>query len=214
MPSPSPSKVPSAAASNGRHSPDSDNAGVLVKHMYMKISLRVSTPPVSTTSARPSKSSSTPIEMAANELAQAASVTAFEPPRSRRLATRPATTLPSRPGKLASLQGVKHLAISSAAFFAAFSSMPAARIPAIHWGHARREAIWPNSSCPEVTPRMQEIRERSTTSRGPPKQSSRAVRATSSANNCAVSVDGSSDGGMPSFKVSNGTLGKKAPRRA
>ena len=127
---------------------------------------------------------------------------------------RPATTLPRRPGKLASLQGVKHLAISSAAFLAATSSMPAARMPAIHWGQARRLAIWPKSSCPEVTPRMQLTRERSAWSTGPPKHSSSATRATIRLSSWAVSVEGSSDGGMPSLRVSNGTLGKKAPRRA
>ena len=42
---------------------------------------------------------------AENEDAQAASVTQFVPPISRRLAIRPATTLPSRPGKVLSCHG-------------------------------------------------------------------------------------------------------------
>ena len=53
MPSPSPRIVPSASAANGRASPVGDRAGVLLKHMYMKMSLNVSTPPVTTTSQRP-----------------------------------------------------------------------------------------------------------------------------------------------------------------
>ncbi len=51
----------------------------------------------------PSHSSLTAIEMAEKELAQAASVTQLVPPRSSRLAIRPAITLPSTPGKLSSV---------------------------------------------------------------------------------------------------------------
>ena len=47
MPSPSPRMVPSPAASNGLALPVGDRAGVLLKHMYMKMSLNVSMPPVS-----------------------------------------------------------------------------------------------------------------------------------------------------------------------
>ncbi len=97
--------VPSPSASNGFASPVGDRAGVFEKHMYMKMSLNVSTPPVTTTSDRPAASSSTARWTALNELAQAASTTQLVPPRSSRLAIRPATTLPSSPGKLFSCQG-------------------------------------------------------------------------------------------------------------
>ena len=53
MPMPSPSIVPSARSENGRKSPVCDSAGVLVKHMYMKMSFIVSTPPAITRSLSP-----------------------------------------------------------------------------------------------------------------------------------------------------------------
>ncbi len=96
--------VPSPAASNGRAFPVGDRAGVLLKHMYMKISLNVSMPPVTTTSARRVSSSIAARCSAPSELAQAASTTQLAPPRSKRLAMRPATTLPSRPGNEFSCQ--------------------------------------------------------------------------------------------------------------
>ena len=105
MPMPSPRMVPSAPASNGLASPLGESAGVLLKHMYMKMSLKVSTPPVRTASARPAASSSAARCTAPSEEAQAASTTQFVPPRFRRLAMRPAMTLPSRPGKEVSFQG-------------------------------------------------------------------------------------------------------------
>ena len=74
--------------------------------MNIKMSFNVSTPPVTTRSESPSSSSDTPIEMAENVDAHAASVTQFVPPRSSRFAMRPATTLPSRPGNVLSCQGV------------------------------------------------------------------------------------------------------------
>ncbi len=73
--------------------------------MNMKMSLSVSTPPVITMSEWPRHSSLVAIVTAESALPQAASVTQLVPPRSNRLAMRPATTLPSRPGKLASCQG-------------------------------------------------------------------------------------------------------------
>ena len=103
--SPSPSIVPSASSEKGRQSPVRESAGVLLKHMYMKMSLSVSTPPVITRSAWPRASSFTAIETAEKVLAHAASVTQLVPPRSKRLAMRPATTFPSRPGNVLSCQG-------------------------------------------------------------------------------------------------------------
>ena len=58
MPTPSPRIVPSALSENGFASPVGDRAGVLLKHMNMKISLNVSIPPVTTMSLRPVQSSS------------------------------------------------------------------------------------------------------------------------------------------------------------
>ena len=53
MPMPSPRMVPSALSENGRQSWLGDRAGVLEKHMNMRMSLRVSTPPVITRSESP-----------------------------------------------------------------------------------------------------------------------------------------------------------------
>ena len=97
--------VPSALSLNGAQSPVLDSAGVLLKHMCMKMPFMVSTPPTIAMSAWPSHSSLAPIWSAANVEAHAASVTQLVPCRSRRLAMRPATTLPSRPGNVASCQG-------------------------------------------------------------------------------------------------------------
>ena len=105
MPTPSPMMVPSAPAENGRQSPVAENAGVLEKHMYIITSLSASTPPVSTTSDSCRYSRCSADCSAESELAQAASVTKFAPPRLRRLATRPAMTLPSKPGKVLSCHG-------------------------------------------------------------------------------------------------------------
>ncbi len=103
-PRPSPRIVPSASASNGRASPVGDSAGVLLKHIYIKMSLNVSSPPVTARSHRPAASSSMARLTAPSELAQAASTTQLVPRRSSRLAIRPAATLPSRPGNELSCQ--------------------------------------------------------------------------------------------------------------
>ncbi len=105
MPSPSPSIVPSASSEKGRQSPLALSAGVFEKHMYMKMSLSVSTPPVMTRSESPRYSSCTAMLSAEKVDAHAASVTQLVPPRSSRFAMRPATTLPRRPGKLLSCHG-------------------------------------------------------------------------------------------------------------
>ncbi len=102
---PSPSRVPSALRENGRTSPVGERIWVLEKHMCMKMSFSVSAPPVITVSHRPEASSSNARWTAAIELAQAASTTQFVPPRFSRLLMRPATTLPSSPGKELSCQG-------------------------------------------------------------------------------------------------------------
>ena len=105
MPRPSPRAVPSAEASKGLALPSADRAGVLLKHMYMKISLKQSTPPVTTMVERLVASSMEAICTAPSEEPQAASTTQLVPPRLKRLATRPLTTLPSRPGKELSCHG-------------------------------------------------------------------------------------------------------------
>ena len=104
MPRPSPSMVPSASAEKGLQSPVGDRAGVLLKHMYMNMSLRASAPPVMTRSEWPACSSCIAMATAPRLLAQAASITQLVPPRSRRLAILPATTLPSKPGNVLSSQ--------------------------------------------------------------------------------------------------------------
>ena len=104
MPTPSPMIVPSAASENGLQSPDWENAGVLEKHMYIITSLSASTPPVNTRSDSCRYSRCNALCNADSELAHAASTTKLQPPRSSRLATRPATTLPSRPGNVLSIQ--------------------------------------------------------------------------------------------------------------
>ena len=96
--------VPSARSLNGRQSPVRLSAVVFAKHSNMNGSFIVSAPPQSTTSLWCSASSSTPILSALKVLAQAASVTQLVPPRSRRLAIRPATTFPRIPGKVLSCQ--------------------------------------------------------------------------------------------------------------
>src|ERR1700722_13680644 len=102
---PSPISVPSDLSEKGRQSPVSEKAGVLLKHMYMKMSFRVSAPPTIDKSACPSSSSLIAIAKAESELAQAASVTQLVPPKLKRLAIRPATTFPNKPGKVLSCQG-------------------------------------------------------------------------------------------------------------
>ncbi len=84
-------------------SSDLDSAGVFEKHMNMKMSFIVSTPPAITRSLSPRYNSLIAIEIAENDDAHAASVTQLVPPRSRRLAIRPATTLPSSPGNVLSV---------------------------------------------------------------------------------------------------------------
>ena len=97
-------RVPSQLRSNGFASPDGESAGVLLKQRCMKMSLKVSSPPVMTMSERPALNSRPARCNAASELAQAASTTQLVPPRSSRLAIRPAATFPSKPGKEFSCQ--------------------------------------------------------------------------------------------------------------
>ncbi|MBV6414851.1 MAG: hypothetical protein OMOMHJEC_02687 [Xanthomonadales bacterium] len=206
--------VPSAASLKGRQSPLGDSAGVFEKHRYMKMSLSVSTPPAMARSLWPSSSSATAIASADSEDAQAASVTQLVPPRFSRLAMRPATTLPSRPGKLASCHGTYCAAIRAQASCTCDSSIPASRSARTHTGRCSRETIENSSSCALVTPRITEIRERSMASNCPRAASSSTCCATINASSCEVSVAGSCDGGTPQPSASKSTFGRKPPRLA
>ena len=99
MPIPSPSIIPSDLASKGLTFSLGETAGVLLNDMKAMMVLSVSTPPVSIMSERCSTSSLIAIFKAPKELAQAASTTQFIPPKFKRLAIRPATTLANIPGK-------------------------------------------------------------------------------------------------------------------
>ena len=99
IPRPSPIMIPLESASKGFTFTSAVNAGVLLKHMYMKGELSESTPPVIIMSARCSFRSLIAIFIALSELAQAASTVQLVPPKFIRLAIRPAMTLPRSPGK-------------------------------------------------------------------------------------------------------------------
>ncbi len=103
---PSPINIPSAFSSNGRIFPDLEKAGVLLKDMYIKGELSVSTPPDNIISHLPSTNSLNAIFTALKEAAQAASTTLLIPPKSKRLVILPAITLPNRPGKEFSFQPI------------------------------------------------------------------------------------------------------------
>ena len=209
---PSPSSVPSAASENGRQSPVFESAGVLLKHMYMKMSFMVSTPPAMTRSDWPMASSLTAMESAERVLAQAASVTQLVPRRSKRLAMRPATTLPSSPGKDDSCHGTNPAAMRSQMTVASSSGTPESRRALSQIGRCRRLTMVPRSSWPEVTPRMTLARSRSIWANWPCVASSSTRCATMRASSCAVSVAGRMDGGMPNSIGSKATSGRKAPR--
>ena len=212
MDMPSPRSVPSAASEKGRQSPVRESAGVLLKHMYMKMSFMASTPPVITRSDWPMASSFIAMESAERALAQAASVTQLVPRRSKRLAMRPATTLPRRPGKLDSCQGTYSAEMRSQTARASSSGMPESRRALSHTGRCRRLTMVPSSSWPEVTPRMTLARSRFIFANWPCVASSRTRCATMSARSWAVSVAGTMFGGMPNSIGSKGTLERKAPR--
>ena len=106
MPIPSPIIIPFESTSNGRISSLVVNAGVLANDIYIKGELSQQTPPEIITSERYSNKSDTASLMADNELAQAASTTQLVPPKSKRLAIRPAITLPNIPGKEFSSQSM------------------------------------------------------------------------------------------------------------
>ena len=114
--------------------------------MYMKMSFIVSTPPVITRSDCPRYSSFTAIDMAEKVEAHAASVTQLVPPRSRRFAIRPATTLPSTPGKVLSCQGTYSAAMRSQIVVTSSSGIPESRRAFTQTGRCRRLTIDASSS--------------------------------------------------------------------
>ncbi len=97
MPVPSPMRMPSARRSNGRITPVGLRALSWEKTLHSVTSWQWWTPPASTTSDRRASSSVTAWSTARSELAQAASSVYAGPWRSRRLATRDATRLGTRP---------------------------------------------------------------------------------------------------------------------
>ena len=214
MAMPSPSMVPSAWSENGRQSPDGLSAGVLLKHMYMKMSFIVSAPPAMARSLSPRRSSFTAMDKAENVLAQAASVTQLVPCRSKRLAMRPATTLPSTPGKVLSCHGVYSAEMRAQTFCTSLSGRPASRNAFTQMGRCRRLTMEPSSSCAEVTPSMMLIFSRSMSWNCPRAASSSTCFATMSASSWLVSVAGTMFGGTPHAMGSKSTSGRKAPRFA
>ncbi len=99
---PSETTVPSAPSAKARTRIVGDSACTLLKLRNAMIELSASTPPVRARSARPASSSAMARLTALRLLAQAASMAQVMPPRSNRLAMRPATTLARKPGKLPS----------------------------------------------------------------------------------------------------------------
>jgi hypothetical protein len=191
----------------------SDSAGVCEKQRNISTSFSASTPPVSTVSARPLRSSPRAIDSAASELAHAASSAQLVPPRSKRLATRPAMTLPSRPGNVLSCHGTNWSAMASHAFSTTASFMPIRRRPSRHIGRAMRPDMWATSCVVAAAPRMTLVRCRSKRGVTPLSASARQRCAMSSASSWATSVLGRLDGGRPKAKASKGCGGTNPPRR-
>ncbi len=146
--------VPSAFSSKGRQTPLGEIAGVRVKHSNMNGSPEVSTPPLTTISQLPSCNSLTANCNAAKVLAQAASITQLLPPILKRLEIRPAITLPSKPGKAASLQGKYKLDKSLTILLILSSSILLSRNAFFQRGCCMRLFITPSNSCAEVAPRI------------------------------------------------------------
>ena len=154
MPRPSPRIVPSAFSSKGFASLVGERARVLLKHIYMKTSLKVSMPPLITMSALPVCNSIVARCMAPKELAHAASTTQLVPPRSREFDIRPATTFPRRPGKEFSCQGTYCSEIRLTILSERASSSPSSLRAFRHLGWPRRAPrVVVNSKAP-VTPSM------------------------------------------------------------
>ncbi len=212
MPMPSPIRVPSASLSKGRMFPDFDRAGVLLKHRYMKIVFSASQPPTSMVSERRSSSSLTAARTAPSELAHAASTVMLMPPRSSRLATRPATTLPSMPGKEFSSHGAYARRNLAAISSASRSVRPQLRTTSLMTGVWRRAVSGWVSWLAPVMPRTTPVREASYQGWSAPASLSRS-RATTRLRSWRTSVTSRVFGGRPNSSGLNGTSGMKPPRR-
>ncbi len=160
MPTPSPTIMPSEFSSKGRGLSLLVKAGVLLKHIYINGELSVSTPPVIIISLRPSTRSLMASFIAPMLLAQAASTTQFIPPRSRRLAMRPAMTFPNMPGKLFSSQRTYALRIFSMMRSASSPAMPLLSNARRHTGYCKRLVSGVMSFCPPPTPSTTPVRSR------------------------------------------------------
>ena len=102
--------MPSALASKVRHRPRGDSACVFENAMKSSGFWQASQPPTIAMSALPVSISRAPIITAASDEPQAASTVKFTPPRSKRLATRPAITFKRIPGKLSSVHSGRRAA--------------------------------------------------------------------------------------------------------
>ncbi len=154
IPNPSPINIPSALSSNGRICPDLEKAGVLLKDIYIKGELSVSTPPVSIMSHRPSTNSLNAILIALKEAAHAASTTLLIPPKSNLLVIRPAITFPNKPGKEFSFQPINAFFIFSIIGGISASAIPLACKAFFQIGYCKRPINGPTSFCPPPTPNI------------------------------------------------------------
>ncbi len=184
---------------------------VCEKHICMKMSFNVSTPPVTVMSDLPVISSRIARFMAPMELAQAASTTQFVPPRSRRLVILPAITFPRSPGNEFSCQGTYAFEILSMTSSARSASIPESRRAFRQIGCPSLAPRGMTSSCVPVAPRITLVLSRLNFLPMPYPASSSAFLATTRLNNCEVSVASSVLGGIPNSAGSYETGGRNPP---
>ncbi|SDZ42435.1 hypothetical protein SAMN05216215_10723 [Saccharopolyspora shandongensis] len=189
-----------------------DRAWVLLKHMNPKMELSVSTPPVIIMSARPSTSSAMATRTADSDAAHTASTVEFMPPRPRRFATRPATTLASSPGKVVSSHRVNAWAYFSAICSASSVVSPQLRTTSLSTGVDSRAASGCTSGTDPVVPRTQPVVDASYHAEPTAPLSRRRSRATPRLSSCIVLVISSWLGGSPHSSGLKSTSGTKPPR--
>ena len=102
----------------------------------------------------------------------------------------------------------------SATAWTSASLSPCSRSDLIHTGRCSRLTIVASNSWADVTPRMTDIRERSSESNWVPRASRSTCSATIKASSWDVSVAGTMLGGTPHPIASKSTLPRKPPRRA
>ena len=209
---PSPIIIPSDSASKGLTFCCFEKAGVLLKDIYIKIELSVSTPPVIIISARYSRRSLTAIFKAESEAAQAASTTQLVPLKFRRLAIRPAMTLPNIPGKEFSSQPTKPSLIFSLIFCVSSSDSPLLLRTFSQIGYCNLVARGVINFCPPPTPKMTPVRERIDSLPSPYPASSIAALATTRASSWETSVTSRMLGGNPNASGSKSICGINPPR--